>query len=225
MANEYLLPRIHNGNHHASCFCTCRRQKVADYLHGGDSTTRELEDAFLSEMDEYRILDELFTVTKERIIRGEVFLQHCLRNTEYVSFGAWMNTQERYVNMTDQMKRKIRRNVNTVHSVYTNWETIVENLTDVDILHIDARKLSINQLYQAISPEWCSDHDESLRDPGDVPGELEYGEQKYIQVLISIRNVGLLGDVQYDRRKTSIIGRRLQRDLGKMSKIGREINE
>ena len=96
-----------------------------------------------------------------------------------------------------------------MHSVYTNWETILENLTDVDISHIDARKLSINQLYQAISPEWCSDHDESLRDPGDVPDELEYDEQKYIQALIFIRNIGLLGDVQYDRRKTSIIGRRL----------------
>ena len=182
---------------------------------------------FLSEMDEYWISDELLEVTKERIVRGEAFYQHCLRNTEYVSFGAWMNTQERYANMTDIMKRKIRRNVNTVHSVcvYTNWEIIVENLTDADILHIDARKLSINQLYQAISPEWCSDHDESLRDPGDVPDELEYDEQKYIQALIFIRDIGLLSDVQYDRRKTSIIGRRLQRSLGKMSKIGREIIE
>ena len=225
MANEYLRPRIHNGNHYSSCFCICRQQKVADYLNDADRTTRELEDAFLSEMDEYRVLDELFEVTKERIVRGKAFLQHCIRNSEYVSFGAWMNTQERYANMTDIMKRKIRRNVNTVHSVYTNWEIIVENLTDADILHIDARKLSINQLYQAISPEWCSDHDESLRDPGDVPDELEYDEQKYIQALIFIRDIGLLADVHYDRRKTSIIGRRLQRDLGRMSKIGREIIE
>ena len=139
--------------------------------------------------------------------------------------GAWMKTQERYVNMTNLMKRNIRRNVTTVHSVYTNWETIIENLTDADILHIDARKLSINQLYQAISPKWCSDQEECLRDPGDVRDESEYDEQKYIQALIFIRDIGLLADVHYDRRKTSIIGRRLQRDLGRMSKIGREIIE
>ena len=108
-----------------------------------------------------------------------------------------------------------------MHSVYTYRERTVIDLTDLDILHIDARKLSINQLYQAITPH----HDESLPDPGDLPDTLEYDERKYIEAFIFIRDIGLLGDVQYDRRKSSIIGRRLHQDLGRMSKTGREIKE
>lgn len=222
MVNEFLRPNIVNGNHQSTCFCQCRRQKVNDYLSNDDRTTADLEAAFLTEADEYRRLNELFEVTKSKIIRGEVFWRHCLDNTEYVSFGAWMNTQERYKDISEPIKKKLRRNINIVHTVFSNWETIVDNLTDDSIIYIDARKLSIHQLSLAIDPEWCSDHDESLRDIGDVPEELQYDEEKYLQILTLVRNNGLLGDVQYERRKTSMIGRRLQRDLGLMSKIYRE---
>ena len=67
-------------------------------------------------------------------------------------------------------------------------------------------------------PEWCAAHDESLRDV-IFQLELEYDNGKYRSVLRYIHKIGLLGDVNYDRRKTAIIRRRLQRDLGKMSKI------
>ena len=223
MINEFLFPNVNNGVHHESCFCACRKIKLQQYLLDDTRTLRDLELSFLNDADKYRKLNELFMETKARIIRGEGFYQQCLRDTHYLSFGAWMNSEERYDSMTYTEKKKYCRKINMVHNVYINWEQIVTNLTDVDILYIEARKLSINQLSQAISPEWCSDHDESLRDPGEIPDELDYEEEKYIEILRSIRNIGILADIQYDRRKTSIIGRRLQRDMGKMSKIGREI--
>ena len=226
MVNEFLLPNIINGGvHHQSCFCDCREMKLNEYLRDDTRTTRELEHSFLSDSGEYMLLNRLFEETKAKIIRGEGFFQHCLRNTPYVSFGAWMNTQERYDSMSVAEKRRFCRKINIVHDVFKEWGKIVENLTDNDIWYIDARKLSIHQLHQAISPEWCAAHDESLRDPCDIPDELEYDEEKYRSVLRYIHTIGLLGDVNYDRRKTAIIGRRLQRDLGKMSKIGREDNE
>ncbi len=179
MMNECLLPNVYNGVHHESCFCVCREVKLRAYLSDDTRTLRDLELSFLNDAENYRLLDKLFTETKARIIRGEAFYQQCLRNTHYLSFGAWMNSEDRYDNMSSPEKKRYCRKINMVHNVYINWERIVSNLTDVDILYIDVRKLSINQLSQAISPEWCSDHDESLRDPGEIPDELDYEEEKY----------------------------------------------
>ena len=58
-------------------------------------------------MDKIQVILKI-EVTKSKIIRGEAFWRHCLDNTEYVSFGAWMNTQERYKDISEPIKKKLR---------------------------------------------------------------------------------------------------------------------
>ena len=99
------------------------------------------------------------------------------------------------------------------------WETIVENLTDPEITRIDARKLSIEQLYQARREEWCIDYDEFLRGTGNIPEVLFYDENKYEGIIRHILRSGILEDVDYDRRQVSMLGRRLQKDLNKIRRL------
>ena len=154
------------------CFA-CRQQKVARRI-GEDLTNSELEGEFLSDAEEYRRLNRLFQVTLNSIIKGEAYRQQCLRNTHYNSYGWWMRSQPQYRHLTEAERKRLRHKVRTVHAVYVHWETIVRNLTDEGIVFLDARRLSIEQLADAIDLDWCYDQDEILRPAGEVPEELAY---------------------------------------------------
>ena len=87
------------------------------------------------------------------------------------------------------------------------------------LTRIDARKLSIEQLYQARREEWCIDYDEFLRGTGNIPEVLLYDENKYEGIIRHILRSGILEDVDYDRRQVSMLGRRLQKDLNKIRRL------
>ena len=123
MVNEFLLPGTINGHHGNNCFCfPCRQRRVHRAVN---DTIGNLEQAFLSDSQEYRRLNILFEETKNKIIRGETFRQKCLQNTHYTSFGWWMRTEPRYAGLTDREKKHMRKKVRIVHSVYMHWERIV----------------------------------------------------------------------------------------------------
>ena len=105
-----------------------------------------------------------------------------------------------------------------MHAVFVHWETIVRNLTDDRIISINARRLSLDQLYEAISINWCLDQDEMLRPSGDVPDELAYEENEYRRILEFITETGILQDIGHDAKQCARLSRRLQRDLGKICK-------
>ena len=216
MVNEFLLPVTINGRHPRDCFCVgCRQHKVSIKIDW-NSTNTELENAFLSDAEEYRRLNALFNETLNSIIRGEAYRQQCLQNTHYTSFGWWMNSQPQYAGLTGAEKQRLRRKVRTVHAVFTHWETIVRNLNDEKVVFLDARRLSVDQLHEAINIGWCYDQDEILRRPGDVPDELSYDEAKYRRILEFITTTGILVDINHDRKECTRLSRRLQRDLGKI---------
>ena len=98
-----------------------------------------------------------------------------------------MNSQPQYAGLTDAEKKRLRRKVRTVHAVFTHWETIVRNLNDERVVFLDARRLSVDQLHEAINIGWCYDQDEILRRPGAVPDEVTYDESKYRRILEFIR--------------------------------------
>ena len=170
----------------------------------------------MSDAEEYRRLNSLFKETKNKIIKGESFRQQCLEGTHYNSFGWWMRSQQRYMDLSESDKERIRSKIRIVHAVYIHWETIVRNLTDDRIRFLDARKLSIEQLYEAITIDWCYDQDELLRPPGNVPDELLYQEDKYRKIIEFIDKTGILDDIEHDRKECTRFTRRLQRDLGKI---------
>ena len=94
--------------------------------------------------------------------------------------------------LSEGEKRKLRTKVNMVNEVFHNWNKIALNLSREDISFIDARKLSIEQLYQAINRDWCYEYDGILRAPGDVPEELLYDENTYRRILEVITDCGIL---------------------------------
>ena len=216
MVNEFLTQCHH---HHSISFClNCRQQKVFDLRQQG-LTRGQLQTLFLSDIEEHHRLNHLFAETLNRVIRGESFRQECLNGTQYTSFGWWMRNQPQYDHLSKSDRTRLRKQVNYAHKVYTDWDIITENLTDEDVMHIDPRKLSLEQLYKARNAEWCIDYDEFIRTPGDVPEVLLYSEDKYKAIIRFILESGIINDVQNDRKQVSMLGRRIQRDIKKIRNI------
>ena len=106
--------------------------------------------------------------------------------------------------------------------VYQDWEKIVSNLTDSRMTRCDARTFSIHKFYLARNISWCLDVNEIERNPGILDEEgTVYSENKYRNILQYISNSGILDDIDFDEQMTSMLGRRLQRDVNKISKLSR----
>ena len=168
MGNEFLIGCDHN---QLLSFClTCRQNRITE-IHTDGMTRGQLQDIFLSDAEEYRRLNQLFQETLRRIIIGEAFRRECLRVTQYTSFGWWMRSQPQYNMWSDERKKRLMDQVKYAHVVYRDWDIIVTNLVHDDIVHIDARKLLIEQLFSARSDQCCADYDEiflSTRMPESV---------------------------------------------------------
>ena len=116
-----------------------------------------------------------------------------MAGTNYSKFGWWMRTQQRFLVMTDLERRSFARQVNDVHLVYTDWGTIVVNLTHPDMVYIDVRKLSIRSLKECRDWANCVDLNENLRPPGNIPEAEErwYEEEDFNAVINVIINQGI----------------------------------
>ena len=211
--NEFLLITTMNGQHRQPCL-----QQQVDMILNSNSTNGQLEEEFLRNAEEYRRLNALFQETVQKVVRGEAYRQQCLLGTPYTCFGWWMRSQPRYANLSKGERRRLRTKVNMVHEVFINWEKIAKNLNDEEIDYIDARKLSIEQLYQAINLTWCFEYDEILRGPGNIPETLLYGEDVYRSILEFITDSGILVDIDHDGKECAKLGRRIQRDLNRICK-------
>ena len=215
--NIFLLNNVvSNGTHVLHCFCeVCRHDKVADILNSG-FTNIQLYDRFFRELldrEDVR-LNRLFKNTLQRILFRKAFSDACISNTRYTRFGCWARTQTIFTQLAPNRFRNICKQVNEVDAVFTDWDIIVSNLTDARVNNIDARKLSVNQLYRARKMSWCIDHNEMQRTPGRNE-EPAYPEFKYQNILRYIAGTGIYEDVENDPTRVTMIGRRLQSDMTK----------
>ena len=55
---------------------------------------------------------------------------------------------------------KFCREVDEIGVVYQGWNQIVSNLTDGQLMHVDARKFSVNQFYRAPNSGWCLNYND-----------------------------------------------------------------
>ena len=102
----------------------------------------------------------------------------CLRNTPYTEFGWWLRTEPRYAGVDQKIRTKFCVEVNRADSVFNDWDLIVQNLTDPQITHLDARKFSIDMFYRARSMNWCLNQNELKRSAGGE-ADIVYEEHKY----------------------------------------------
>ena len=115
-----------------------------------------------------------------------------------------------------KVRDKFSREVNEIDLVYQGWNQIVSNLTDPRLMHVDARKFSINQFYCARNQEWCLNNNDMMRDGGE--DDIIYEEHKYQRIIRYIIQSGILDDIDHDDQLTSMLGRRIQRDLMRISR-------
>ena len=161
-------------------------------------------------------LDNLYRLTIRKIIYGKVYKDTCLRNTPYEDFGWWARTQPSFMRLDKKVRDKFCREVNEIDLVYQGWNQIVSNLTDPRLVHVDARKFSINQFYRARTQGWCLNYNDMMRDGGEV--DIVYAEHKYQRIIRYIIQSGILDDIDHDDQLTSMLGRRIQRDLMRISR-------
>lgn len=219
MANHILLSQIrHNGIHLRHCFCPqCRARKYQEILDAGFTPGQLFDITFkrILQSEEAK-LNELFQLTKRKIIFGKAYKHSCLHNTPYTDFGWWARTQPNFMRLPQKVRENFCKEVNQIDSVYNDWEKIVNNLIDPNLHHIDARKFSVNQFYRARNDGWCANYNDLMRGGGQA--DLVYEEHKYQRILRMIVQSGILEDISYDNILTSMLGRRLQRDLMKISR-------
>ena len=94
------------------------------------------------------------------------------------------------------------------------------NLTDTRLSHIDARRFSIDSFYRARNLNWCLNQNDLLRRRGDA--DKVYEEHKYQSIIHFIISTDILLDIEHDDLLTSMLGRRIQRDLMKISEENRQ---
>lgn len=226
--NEFLLSNVRvNGRHQRDCFCLpCRAGKVEEILNGG-FTNNDLQHMFfqrLTQQEDIR-LHNLFKLTLRKIVYGKAYKDSCIQNTPYKTFGWWVRSQDQFSYMTHAQIKKFCDQINEVDLVYKDWDKIVRNLTDPRMIHCDARKFSVHQFYRARDLGWCLNHNEILRNRGHLVDEPLYAENKYRNIMLFISNSGILDDINYDDQQISMLGRRLQIDMQRMSRRVEEYEE
>ena len=90
------------------------------------------------------------------------------------------------------------------------WEKIVANLTDQRMSEIDARRLTVPQLYQAKSIDWCLQLNDTLRRKGKRIGEPMYPPEKFDNIFQIIIESGIMEDIDHNPSLAAGIGGRLQ---------------
>ena len=186
----------------------CRTRKYREVQNEG-LTPGELFDFVFDRMprSENARLDNLYRSTLRKIVYGKVYKDTCLRNTPYEDFGWWARTQPSFMRLDKPVRDRFCREVNEIDLVYQGWNQIVTNLTDARLMHLDARKFSVNQFYRARNPGWCLNYNDMMRNGGEA--EIVYEEHKYQRIIRYIIQSGIL---DHDDQLTSMLGRRIQRD-------------
>lgn len=222
MANHILLPKIRpNGQHLRQCFCILCRQNQYTELSNTFTPEQLYDIAFVQlPRSEEAKLDRLFYATLRKICYRKAYKDACLRNTPYTEFGWWLRTQPRYAGVNEKILAKFCVEVNRANSVYKDWEKIVQNLSNPQVTHLDARKFSIDMFYRARSMNWCLNENELKRSAGGE-ADIVYEEFKYQQILHYIVTTNILLDIDYDPLLTSMLGRRIQRDIMRISSENR----
>ena len=157
-----------------------------------------------------------FRNTLVKITLGVAYKQRCLQNTNYTSFGAWLGSQPdgtfRNIN-----KDRLCAKITHVTHVFQDWDVIVHNLTNPQMVNIDARKFSIMQLYRARNFSWCIRYNNMHGNPPrGVIERPEYDENKYQAVIDLVRTSRLLEDVSRSTEQAKLISNRFHKDLQDM---------
>ena len=179
-----------------------------DTIMRNGHSNNELYDYFIWELEEKEEvrLHKLYETTLQKIVYGKAYKLSCLLNTRYKYFKSWAKDQPRFARLPMEEFNRICSRVNQASAIYDKWDTIVKNLTDRRMMHIDARRLSIGQLEDAKDFSWCLRHNEGNRKKGKHDGDTPYPLDKYDQIFQDILRTGIMDDIDHDPSIAAIIG-------------------
>ena len=210
--NIFLL---NNQEHHVimvNCLCNmCKHLRLVEFEERNVSQ-EQMYNNFknLLPHKEDRCLDRLFANTINMIISGKAYKKKCLDGTGYRYFKSWCKHEAQFAGLSEKELSRFCNKVNEACWVFDNWEKIVSNLTDERMFEIDARRLSMSQLYLAKNVEWCLALNDNLRRKNKRIGEPLYPREKFDNIFQNIIESGILEDIEHDPSTAASIGGRLQ---------------
>ena len=157
-----------------------------------------------------RVLHEVFNNSLDTIVYGKAFKETCLHGTGYKYFKAWAKHEQPFSDFPDKEFNALCRQVNECCWVFENWEKIVQNLTDQRITEIDARSLSVSQLYKAKNIDWCLQLNDTLRSNSKKNDDPLYPQDKFNDIFQHIVASGIFDDIEHNPSLAANLGGRLQ---------------
>ena len=202
--NAFLLAQTHD----RTCMCmTCRRQTVSNNVT--NFTALELNTRLYNRAPRETTthLDALYATTIQTILDGYSFQQAVLRGGTTHQFGTWLAQN---TTLSNAERARSAREMCEIVGVYEGWETIVTNLVNPLITHVDCRRWSINYFYRARNFKFCLDqqllHSQSKERVADTP-EL-FSQHKFNQLMEEFTRLDILGDVSHCRQQAKKISKK-----------------
>ena len=214
--NDFLVTLQQHRNIMKTCFCdNCRRLRVQRLEEEG-LTKEEIFYRFSSVIPTNLDADlfKCFADTLDIIATGKMFKDCCLNGTVYSYFKPWAKQAPMLADLR-QREREFNsfcHKVNECAWIFDNWEKITDNLMDYRMSNVDARRLTVGQLYKAKNMDWCLQLNDTLRrkskrKTGEEP---LYSADKFNDIFQNIVNSGILEDIEHDPSAAASLGGRLQ---------------
>ena len=210
--NQVLLNLVQHNTIMLNWFCGVCRPLRLQQVEGMVLTQLALYNEFVNHLPDKRnqALSKVFNNTLDTIVYGKVFRETCLRGTNYKYFKSWAKHEQPYSDFSDKEFNTLCRQVNECCCVFEKWEQIVKNLTDQRITEIDARSLSVSQLYKAKNIDWCLQLNDTLRSNSKKNGDPLYSPGKFNNIFQHIVASGIFDDIQHSPSLAANFGGRLQ---------------
>ena len=213
LQNGFLVNLIQHDQVMVHCFCDlCRRLRLQKV--NNDALTRGQMYFRLINILPHRINEDLnkcFADTLDVITCGKAYKDKCLGGTVFTYFKPWAKREPQFADYPEKDFDSLCHKVNECSWIFDNWDKITANLMDPRMPDVDARRLSVSQLYKAKSIDWCVQLNDTLRRKTKRTGDNPlYDSQKFADIFQNIIDSGIMADIEHNPSVAAGIGGRLQ---------------
>ena len=182
------------------CSEACRLSSVDEMMANGGRDMFDTHTRLTSFLDTQ--LNDLWDTTIRTVLNGQALYEKVTQHTGLVSFGRALDHYPDLSNLGRSQKKKLCKTVSIIKGVYERWPMVVTNLTHVDMVNVDARKLSIYELAEchkfAFVSKYNDSHNVTTPKKRKRKAEPAYKKEHIQRLLIAIQSTGVLAEFNYD---------------------------
>ena len=212
--NNLRVPRFAaDGSHTRDCFCShnCRVESLQAVLSENideEQLFREYYQIIPKQINDLE--DRLFNKTKRLILYGNVHRIQALAGTRFTSYGAWLAWAPQHRNMSKPDKEERCQKMTWAKKVLEDWDTIVINMSNPLLVHINIKRFTVQQLYRARCPKWCK-KENRRQDPNSVTETVvpNFDIHKIDTIARCIEETGIVNDVSGEDDQLKLISNML----------------